>query len=73
MPATTTNKKATMTLLGVDGNAFAVMAAFTRAARLQGWGAADIRAVLDECMTGDYNHLLRVIMDHTVELPEDRE
>jgi hypothetical protein len=52
----------TVKLTGTDGNAFALMGKVNRA--LQG---ADVSKELrdefmDECMSGDYNHLLRVCM-----------
>jgi hypothetical protein len=51
-------------LEGLDGNAFSLMGAFKQAARKQGWSTDEIRVVLDECMKGDYNHLLLTLMDH---------
>jgi len=61
------NKKVKLRLVGLDGNAFALMGAFRRQARQERWTADEIRAVLDECMAGDYDHLLRVLMEHTTE------
>jgi hypothetical protein len=61
----TTTKKVKLELVGLDGNAFAVMGAFQRAARRQGWTPEEIKLVLDECMSGDYDHLLTTIMDNT--------
>lgn len=49
-------------LVGMDGNAFAVMGAFKKAARKQGYKNDEIDKVLDEAMNGDYNHLLQTIM-----------
>lgn len=57
-------KKVTLTLVGVDGNAFAILAAFRRAAKRQGWTDSEIAAVLDDAKSGDYNHLLGTIMAH---------
>jgi hypothetical protein len=54
-------------LVGLDGNAFALMGAFQRQARQEKWTPDEIQAVLDECMAGDYDHLLRVLMEHTTE------
>jgi hypothetical protein len=56
--------KVKMTLIGVDGNAFFLMGAFSREARKQGWTDDEITAVTDECMKGDYDHLLRTLMDN---------
>ena len=46
-------------LVGRDGNAFAIMGACSKAARQAGWSAERIKAVMDEMMTGDYDHLLQ--------------
>ena len=54
-----------MNLVGLDGNAFALMGEFQKNARRQGWEREEIDKVLDECTSGDYNHLLRVLMAHT--------
>lgn len=51
-------------LVGTDGNAFAVMGNFQRAARRQGWSAEDIDTVLTEAKKDDYNHLMATITDH---------
>ena len=60
-------KKVTLTLVGLNGNAFALLGAFQRAARRQGWTADEIRAVMDEAKASDYDHLLRVLMENTEE------
>jgi hypothetical protein len=52
-------------LVGLDGNAFSLMGAFSRAAKKQGRTKEEIDAVLADCMSGDYNHLLNVLMNHT--------
>ena len=75
---TTTNtpnqtKKVKLQLVGLDGNAYSVMGAFKRAARRQGWTDPEIKAVLDEAMSGDYDHLLATILKHTDEPDEDEE
>ena len=54
-------KKVELDLVGVDGNAFAVMGAFRKAARRQGWSKEEIDGVLAEARNGDYNHLLYTI------------
>lgn len=56
------SKKVKMSLVGVDGNAFAIMGTFQKNARRQGWKPDEIKKVIDECMSGDYNHLLQTIM-----------
>lgn len=60
-----TTKKVILRLEGLDGNAFSLMGAFSREARRQGWNKDEINAVLQECMSGDYDHLLCTLMDYT--------
>lgn len=57
--------KVKLELVGLDGNAFAIMGAFSQAARRQGWSKQEIDVVLDEAKSGDYDHLLVTIMDAT--------
>jgi hypothetical protein len=52
-------------LVGLDGNAWSLMGAFTNAARKQGRSKEEIKAVMDDCMSSDYNHLLYVLSNHT--------
>lgn len=56
-------KKIKLTLEGLDGNAFSLMGAFRKQARREKWTPEEINQVLDECMKGDYNHLLVTLMD----------
>ena len=60
-------KKVKMRLVGLDGNAFSLMGAFQQNARRQGWKKEEIDVVIKKCMSGDYNNLLRVLMEHTEE------
>ena len=48
----------------IDGNAFALMGAFRKQARREGWSPEEIDAVIEECMKGDYDNLLQVLMEH---------
>ena len=57
-------KKVKMTLEGLDGNAFSLMGAFKTNAEKQGWSKEEIKEALDDCMSGDYNHLLCTLMDN---------
>ena len=61
---------AKMALVGEDGNAFAILGRFQREARREGWSPEQIKAVMDDAMSGDYDHLLCVMMENTTE--EDR-
>ena len=58
-------EKVKLTLVGLDGNAYALMGAFQRAARKQGWSKDEIEKVLGQCMFSDYDNLLRVLMENT--------
>ena len=58
------NKKIKLDLVGLDGNAFALMGAFQKQARREGWTQDEIKVVLDKCTSGDYNNLLCTLMDH---------
>ena len=60
-------RKVPMRLVGEDGNAFAIMARFKRAARDAGWSAEEISDVLEEATAGDYDHLLATIFEHVDE------
>lgn len=65
------NKKVKLQLAGLNGNAFALMGAFQQAARRQKWSKEEIDMVLAECQSGDYDHLLATLMDHTESPDED--
>lgn len=52
------------TLVGVDGNAFALMARFQRLAKRQHWSDADIDLVIDKCYEGDYQELISNLKAH---------
>ena len=60
----TTEKKVRLNLAKLDGNAFALLGAFSSAARHQGWTAEEIAAVVDDAKSGDYDHLLQVLIGH---------
>lgn len=57
-------KKVMLNLVGLDGNAFSLLGAFTRQARKEKWSRDEIKAVTDEATSNDYNHLLATLMDH---------
>ena len=56
-----------MDLVGLDGNAFSLMGTFRNKARRQGWTMQEVDIVIEECMKGDYNHLLSTLIAHTEE------
>ncbi len=65
------DKKITLQLAGLDGNAFFLMGAFSRQARREGWTQKEINTVLDDAKGGDYSHLLQVLIQHSQSPNED--
>lgn len=59
-------KPVKLKLVGLDGNAYSLMGAFQRAARQQGRTPEEIKAVLDDCTSSNYDHLLSVLVQHTL-------
>ena len=57
-------KTVNLDLVGVNGNAYAIMGAFKKQARKEGWSQGDINQILTEAKSGDYNHLLATISNH---------
>lgn len=57
--------KFSLPIVGEDGNAFMIMGRFSRGARKAGWTADEVKEVLTECRSDDYDHLLATIMDYT--------
>ena len=53
-------------MVGLDGNAYAIMGAFQRAARNEDWTKEEINKVLDKAMSGDYSNLISTIAEHCV-------
>lgn len=51
-------------LVGEDGNAYSILGRFNNAARKAGWPKEEITKVMNEAMSGDYNHLLATIDKH---------
>jgi hypothetical protein len=58
------DKTVNLDLVGVNGNAFAVMGVFQKKAKAEGWSTSEIEMVLAEAKSGDYDHLLATIMNH---------
>ena len=58
------NKIVNLDLTTIDGNAFALMGAFRRAASNQGWANNEIKKVLTECQSGDYDNLVSTLMQY---------
>jgi len=65
------DKTVKMNLVGLDGNAFSLIGAFSGEARRQGWTQQEIGTVTKACMAGDYDNLLCVLSTHTESLPDE--
>ncbi len=61
---TTATERPVLRLVGEDGNAFAIMGRARAAARRAGWANERITELLENAMSGDYNHLLAVMTDN---------
>lgn len=57
-------KKIQLNLVGIDGNAFNLLGQFQRQARKEGWTPEEIKAVMDDAKSGDYDHLVAVLAAH---------
>ena len=66
----TKTKKVKMQLVGLDGNAFVIMGTWRSNALRQGWSQEEVRAVIDEAQSGDYDHLLATIAMNTTDPDE---
>lgn len=66
------NKTVNLELVGVNGNAFMIMAVFRRQAKREGWTQTEIDAVLKEAKSSDYNYLLATISNHCEVVDEDK-
>lgn len=58
-------KKVKLKLAGLDGNAYFLVATFINTARKQGTPPEEIDAVIKDCASSNYNHLLCVLMANT--------
>ena len=55
--------KATVRLVGEDGNAFAIMGRVSAALKKVGISGEEREAFRQQAMSGDYDHLLRTVME----------
>ncbi len=53
-----------------DGNAFLIIGRCRKAAKQAGWSAERIEAFSAKAKAGDYDHLIRTVMDHFEESDE---
>jgi hypothetical protein len=66
--------KPNLKLVGEDGNAFSILGRARKALRKAGATKEQIDQVSEEATSGDYNHLLRTMMDYfEVDGEEDEE
>ena len=61
------------TLVGIDGNAFAIMGYVRDAMRKEGCSLEEQKAYTEDAMSGDYSHLLCVSMNMIEKLNEKRQ
>ena len=47
-----------------DGNAFAILGRFQNEANQAGWSKNQIKEVMDEATSGDFDHLLQTFIGH---------
>ncbi len=59
------NKKISLDLVGLDGNAFVLIGVFSKQAKKEDWTQEEINEVLEEAKKGDYDHLLQTLIKHT--------
>ena len=56
--------KPKLSLVGTDGNAFAILGQAKRAANRAGWKGRDWAKFSTEAQSGDYDHLLQTCMKY---------
>ncbi len=60
------DKKIKLKLVGVDSNAFSLMGAFSKQAKKENWSKEEIKEVIDEAMSGDYNNLITTLSKYCI-------
>ena len=58
------SKTVKLDLTSINGNAFSLMRAFQNQAKKENWTKEEIDEVLDECRSGDYDHLVATLSEH---------
>lgn len=61
------DKKVKLTLVGLDGNAFVLLGAFSAAAKKAKWTQEEIDFVMWKAKSGDYNKLLSTLMEYSTD------
>ncbi len=64
-------KTVNLNLIGVDGNAFSILAAFRKQAKKEKWTKEEIEAVVKDAQSDDYAHLVTTISAHCDPLEVD--
>lgn len=59
------NKKVNLDLVGLDGNAFNLIGKFRARAIKENWTEEEIEYVTNQCMSGNYDNLLRTLIKYT--------
>ena len=66
-------KTISLKLGGLDGNAFALLGAFSHQARREGWSKEEIDTIRNAAMSGNYDNLVCVLMTHCEETESEDE
>lgn len=61
----TASVKSKTPLVGLDGNAYAIIAAIDKGLKKAGAKPDERKAVIDDMQSGDYDHLLQVAIANT--------
>ena len=69
----TEENKPRVRLVGEDGNAYAILGRCNRAARKAGWSKERQDAFVAKATSGDYDNLLRTVMENFEDVGEERE
>ena len=56
--------KPTLKIIGTDGNVFSILGKASIAARKANWPKEKVDKFLAECMSGDYDHVLQMCIEH---------
>jgi len=65
------DKKVKLTLVGLDGNAYALLGAFRAQARKEGWTKEERDEVIKEATSSNYDHLLQTLITHCEDEDEE--
>jgi len=57
-------EKPKLKLSGFDGNAFAILGKAKQASQKAGWSKEKFEVFMEECKSGDYDHLLQTCMKY---------